>query len=470
MKRYGNIYPKLYTMDNLKLAHKRAKKDKSYYTEVKMIDNNEEFYLKQIQDMLKNKTYSVEQSDYKMFEKEDKGKIRQIFKLDYFPHRVIQHALLIQIEGILFKNLIDNTFSSLPTRGVHKAFKKLDYDLKQFEEKTTYCLQMDVKKFYPSINHKVNKKQYRRKFKDDDLLWLIDMLIDSLTLDDEGKIIDADKLNMVDDAIGIAIGALFSQWDGNFHLSELDHWLKEVKGARFYYRYCDDLIILSDSKEELHRLRKDIQDYLENVLKLTMKDNYKVFPVNKQGIDFVGYRHFRSYILLRKSTSKNLIRKMRDIQIKIDKGLHFTYSDYCSINSYKGWLEIADCYNLYNKWVKPMESYVEQYHKRAISNGYEGGIVMHKLSDFKEESDIMVGDSIKIGDAIGKDIEVYGYKIGVSKYDSDDTCLTIQLKLDGVDRVIFTGSNVLIDQCERYKSQMPFETVINKVGKYFIFA
>ena len=367
-------------MDNLKLAHKRAKKDKSYYTEVKMIDKNEEYYLEKIQDMLKNKTYNVSQADYKMFEKEDNGKVRQIFKLDYFPHRIIQHALLIQIEDILFRNLIENTFSSLPTRGIHKAFKRLDYDLRNFENETQYCLQMDVKKFYPSIDHEINKNQYRRKFKDDDLLWLIDMLIDSLCLDKDGQLVDIDEIvEVVEDSMGIAIGALFSQWDGNFNLSGMDHWIKEDLKVEFYYRYCDDLIILGNDKETLHKLRKEIEVYLNNNLKLQMKGNYKIFPVDVQGIDFVGYRHFRKYVLLRKTISKKLIRTMRSIQHKIDNGKEFTYSDYCSINGYKGWLKWCNGNNLYNKWIKSLEPYAEQYYNRVIKNKHQGGIVLEKV-------------------------------------------------------------------------------------------
>lgn len=319
IKRYGNIYKDVYDMDNLKVAHQRARKDKSYYKEVKMVDSNENHYLRKIQNMLKNKTYFVGEGDYTMFEKKDKNKIRQIYKLDYFPHRIIQHALLLQVEEVFLKNLISNTFSSIPNRGIHLAFQRLNSDLRNHKNETKYCLQVDIEKFYPSVNHEINKLQHRRKFKDDDLLWLIFMLIDSLGGD-----------------CGIAIGSLFSQWNGNFNLSELDHWLKETKRIRFYYRYCDDLIILCDNKKDLHIIRKDIQDYLHTNLKLKMKNNYKVFPVDEQGIDFVGYRHFRDYVLLRNTTKKSLIRKMRDISNKIDKGKPFLYADFCSINSYKG--------------------------------------------------------------------------------------------------------------------------------------
>lgn len=349
MKRHGHIYNKIYDMDNLRLAHRKAKKDKSFYKEVKMVDSNEEYYLQQIQDMLKNKTYSVTKYDYTMFTKNDKGKVREIHKLDYYPHRIIQWALMLQIQDILFNSFIRNTFASIPTRGIHDALNILDYDLRNHPSQTKYCLKIDIKKFYPSINREILKQQFRRKFKDKDLLWLIDMLIDSL---------EGDR--------GIAIGSLFSQWAGNFNLSQFDHWVKEYKRVKFYYRYMDDIVILHSDKKCLHELLTEIKKYLKSELDLEIKDNHQIFPVDIRGIDFVGYRHFRNYILLRKSTANNLKRKMRSITKKLHQGGKLTYSDYCSINSYKGWLEWCNGYNLHKKWIKPLEPYCEQYYREVI--------------------------------------------------------------------------------------------------------
>ena len=349
MKRRGFIFENIYTMKNLELAHERARKDKRFYKEVKMVDADPEKYLSAIQDMLKNKTYTVGPDDYTMFLKNDKGKVREIYKLNYFPHRIIQHALLIQIEDDLYKNYINNTFASIPTRGTHKASFALREDLEKYPDETVYCLQLDVKKFYPNVDHEILKRQFRRKFKDDNLFWLTDMLIDSMEK-------------------GIAIGSLFSQWAGNYNLSPFDHWMKEEKGVRFYYRYMDDIIILSDNKEELHELLKDIKIYFRDNLNLEVKGNYKVYPVDIQGIDFVGYRHFRYYVLLRKTIAKDLVRAMRDIQNKMDRGREFTYEDYCTINSYRGWVKWCNGHNLYVTWIKPLMTHHKKYYDEVIKN------------------------------------------------------------------------------------------------------
>lgn len=83
MKRYGNLYKQICSMDNLRKAHKNARKGKGWYEEVKMIDANLDFYLKELQEMLINHTYKT--SEYEKFTKRENGKEREIFKLPLFP-------------------------------------------------------------------------------------------------------------------------------------------------------------------------------------------------------------------------------------------------------------------------------------------------------------------------------------------------------------------------------------------------
>ena len=127
VKRYGDIYPKIYDIDNLRLAHRMAREDKSFYKEVQVVDDNEDYYLKQIQYMLKNKTYSLKSDDYTVFKKNDRGKIREIHKLDYFPHRIIQWALILQIQYILLPTFIDNSFSLI--RNIKRGMRRIKAEL-----------------------------------------------------------------------------------------------------------------------------------------------------------------------------------------------------------------------------------------------------------------------------------------------------------------------------------------------------
>lgn len=329
MKRIGNLYSKIYDIENLKLAHENAKKGKSFYKEVKMVDANKVFYLYKIQDMLINKKYTT--SQYEVFKKWDKVKEREIYKLPYYPDRIVQWAIMQVIEPILVKKLTSDTFSSIKGRGIHQGMQKLKKALKD-KENTLYCLKFDIHHYYPSINHERLKEKYRRIFKDKALLWLIDEIIDSVEMSD---------------GTGIPIGNYLSQWSANIFLSSFDHWIKEKKKCRYAFRYMDDVCILSSSKKELHDLLKEIKLYLNNE-KLELKRNYQIFPVDVRGIDFLGYRIFRNFTLLRKSTCKNFKRKM----LKIKKKNYISKSDECSIQSYKGWLIWCNSYRLQQKYLK----------------------------------------------------------------------------------------------------------------------
>lgn len=228
-------------------------------------------------------------------------------------------------------------------------------------------MELDVRKYYPSINHDILKAKFRRLFKDAELLWLLDEIIDSICT---AKIEDMRDIWLLDEDVdsetGIPIGNYLSQYCGNFYLSSFDHWLKEVKRVKYEFRYMDDIVIFGSSKEELHTLRKEIAEYFRSELKLTIKGNWQVFPSYVRGVDFVGYRMFLNYTLLRKSSCTNLKKKMVAIREKTASGQMMNYSEWCSVNSYKGWLKHCDSYRLQQKYLIPIQSDVDRYYTEVI--------------------------------------------------------------------------------------------------------
>lgn len=376
VKRYGNLYEKICSMENLELAYKNAKKGKGWYSEVQQIAKRPYYYLAALQWMLKNHKYHT--SEYGMFMKRDGKKEREIYKLPFFPDRIAQWAVLQVIEPQLLAYFTDDTYSAIPNKGIHAAFKKLRKAADEHPEEMTYCLKIDCKKFYPSIDHDILKQKYRRKYKDPELLALIDEIIDSISTcpateenidfyTAQGKEIRIvsydDPEKQFIEGIGIPIGNYFSQYDGNFYLAQFDHWIKEVKHIKHYYRYMDDMCIFAKTKGELHQLLQEINEYFRINLKLRVKGNYQIFPSFVRGIDFVGYRVFLNYTLLRKSTCREFERKMTAIRKKVESGHEMNYSEWCSINSYKGWLKHCDSYRLAEKYIVPIQPYADRYYK-----------------------------------------------------------------------------------------------------------
>ena len=327
MKRYGYLYEKIYNYDNIQYALQNAQKGKKHYKEVNKINMNQEFYIRQIQKMLYYKTYKT--AKYKKIIKHaDNGKIREIYKLPYYPDRIVHHCIMQIIEPIWFKSLIRDTYAAIKNRGIHDGVRRIKKALRD-KENTIYCLKMDIKKFYFSINNQILKRIIRKKIKDPDLIWLLDEIIDS--------------------ADGIPIGNYLSQYFGNLYLSEYDHWIKEELKMKYYFRYCDDIVILHKDKNILHEIRKESNDYFKYKLKLEINNNWQVFPVDKRGIDFLGYRFFHNYILLRKSISQKFKNKIKYIKknweiLKPSKVIN-------RIMSYWGWLKYANCKNLVNTYI-----------------------------------------------------------------------------------------------------------------------
>nr|WP_314465557.1 RNA-directed DNA polymerase [uncultured Clostridium sp.] len=401
MKGTGDLFSKICDMDNLKKAHRNAKKGKGWYQEVKQVEKNLDKALEKLQSSLMEHTYKT--SDYEIFTKQEGKKEREIYKLPYYPDRICQWAILQVIEPYLLKTMTTDTYSAIPKRGIQpiidqlrgyeKVVKKDDKVSKKWipsilisdPENTAYCLKLDVRKYYPTIVHDVLKKRYRELFKDEDLIWLMDEIIDSIStcpateenievLEQFGVLVnitvDSDSREFID-GVGIPIGNYVSQYDGNFNLSPLDHWIKEVKGVKYYFRYMDDMVIFGSSKEELHKLKKEIDEFMADNLKQVLKHNWQVFPSKVRGIDFVGYRFFGEYTLLRKSTCKRLKKRMLSISYKRENNMSPTFSEWCSFNSYVGWLKQCDGYRLYQKYVAPNVEYMHNYYLKEVKGNAE---------------------------------------------------------------------------------------------------
>lgn len=366
MKRYGNIYEKICDIENLEMAHMMAKKDKSYYREVKMVDKEPLLYLTRIQRMLQDKTYHIMPNDYSYQIINDKGKERELMKLPYYPHRIIQWAIMLQIEGIFLKTFVPHTCASIPDRGIKGVYNYITKWVNNDKENTKYVLQMDVKKFYPSIDHEILKQLLRKKFKDPDLLWLLDLIIDSYP-----------------GIKGVPIGSFLSQYLANYYLAYMDHYIEEELNAKYMIRYMDDILVFADNKAFLHNVRIRVETYLNCQLKLKLKDNWQVYPVDKRGVSFVGYRYFRGYVLLKKKSLNSIKRVCRRVMEKQKRGKRISYRDFSSLNSYAGWAYWSNDYRFFEKWIKPVRFSLYRYYDEVICRYKPMYMVIHKETVYR---------------------------------------------------------------------------------------
>ena len=327
MKRIGYIYEKVYKVENIKLAIMKASLGKRERKYVKKILKNIDHYAKELSVMLKEKKYEPSPYTIKTIIDGSSGKERTIYKPKFYPDQCIHWALMLQLQPIFMKGMYGYTCGSVPNRGTSLGQKKIRQWLDNDYKGTKYCLKLDVKKFYPSINNEVLKGKFRHIIKDKDCLWLIDQIIDSND--------------------GLPIGNYTSQWFSNFFLQDLDHLIKEKLGVKYYIRYVDDLVMLGSNKRKLHKVRLAIAEYLKTI-DLQLKDNWQVFKVSKRPIDFLGFKFYYGKTILRKKTALRIRRRIN----KISKKQELNYKDACAVISYWGWIKRSNSYNLYNKYVK----------------------------------------------------------------------------------------------------------------------
>lgn len=333
-------------MENLIIAHQRSRRGKSHYTAVQNVNSDPEKYLTKIQDSLLDKTYRT--SPYKIKQVFEPKK-RVIYKLPYVPDRIVHHAVMNVLQPLWDKMFIDDVYSAIPGRGLHAGILRLRQFLKNKED-TQYCLKFDISQFYPSVDHDILIGLINHRIKCKDTLWLLEEIIRS----------PGGNKN-------IPIGNYLSQYFAQIYLDPLDRWLKEEKKARYYIRYGDDGVVLHSNRQFLKDLLVELSGYMKDELELTINPKSRVLPVDAAGIDFLGYRTYRTHTLLRKRSANHLKKKIKHIEMHHES--MDPQSIVSSVMSYLGWIQFCNGHNLGRKYVTGNEKIIRIMNQSADKLG-----------------------------------------------------------------------------------------------------
>lgn len=323
MKRHGNLWDQITTIENIELAYKKAKKRKVWRRTIKEFEKEKGIKFLELQEMLVNHTYKTSPYREKIIYEPKK---RKIYILPFYPDRIAQHAVMNIVAPIWNGMFIEDSYSCREDKGPHAGSTKA----MQFVRRNRFCLQCDVSKFYPSIHHATLLKIIERKIKDKNVLNFFEELIRSMP----GE-------------TNVPIGNYTSQWLGNLYMNELDQYLKHEHHVRDYIRYCDDFLLFSNNKAQLREWGDAAEDFVNNTLH--MKLSKKSLFHTGQGVDFLGYRHFPSgKILVRKSTAKRQKQNAKEIPYKLAHEIITKEKALSKIGGITGWLKWANSYNLSN--------------------------------------------------------------------------------------------------------------------------
>ena len=350
MKRIGNLYDKIISVENLRLADEKARRGKHRTYGVRHHDRTREENIMALHEALLTKTYKTSQYDvFKVYEPKE----RLIYRLPYDPDRIVHHAIMNVLEPIWVSVFTHNTFSCVKKRGIDGCARSVERHIRKYAGRPLYILKIDLTKFYPLMPHATIKRAVRWKIKDKNLLWLLDEIIDSVNGTPHpvypGEVCNGESL---------PIGNYLSQYLANLVLAPFMHEANEVWKVDVD-EYADDITFYGDSAQELHNLfRNKVRPFLEDRLGLRVKGNWQVFPLarNRQdkhgrALDFVGYKFYREQKLIRKSIKQNFCRTVAKLNKRNPAPSIADYKQ--RVASWLGWAQHSNSKHLLKTIIKP---------------------------------------------------------------------------------------------------------------------
>ena len=246
--------------------------------------------LRRLADELADDSYRV--SPYRHFQVHE-PKTRDIFA-PAFRDRIVQHAIYAIINPIFDRGFIHDSYGCRVGKGTHRASLQAQHYLRG-SRKNSFTLQLDVKKYYYSIDRRILRGLIEHKIRD---TRFVDLMM---------------RFAETEDDVGLPIGNLLSQLFALVYLDAFDQYVKRELKIKRYVRYVDDSILFDLDREQAHQLKADIEDWLGTRLRLVLS-KYTIAPTHR-GVNFVGFRTWCRYRIVRKRSlhhfSKSL--KRRDV-------------------------------------------------------------------------------------------------------------------------------------------------------------
>lgn len=366
MKSYNHLYEKFISDDNIRAAIgtalKGKKLTKSCYigrtkTTVADIKNHPDKYIGDIRDYAEH----FRNRRHRPVEIYDGiSRKRRTIIVPTIEEQIVHHMAVNVVKPFMLREMYEHSYGSIPKRGMTGGAKTIKRWIRRGDHDVDYCLKMDVRHFFETIDHSIIKQMLTNKIHDKQMLTVLHTIIDAT-------------------GSGLPLGFYTSQWLANYYLTGLDHYIVEELRPAHYIRYMDDMVCFDSDKQKLHEIRKKIAEYLENKLMLTMKDDWQVFRFHASDgggrfLDFMGYRFYRNRTTMRKSIMLKMCRKARRIWRKAKPSIY----ECKQVLSYIGWLKHTDTYNVYLERVQPLICIRQikrriSIHDRRLRNDLENG-------------------------------------------------------------------------------------------------
>ncbi|MBU1952532.1 reverse transcriptase/maturase family protein [Patescibacteria group bacterium] len=293
MKRqFVHNYYDIICLDNLFLAWQEFVKDKKNKVDVQKYSRFLSDNIILLHDSLANFAYL--HSGYEHFKISD-PKPRDIHKASV-RDRLLHHAIYRQLYPFFDRTFIADSYSCRNSKGTHKAinrFKSMAQKVSKNNTKTCWVLKCDIRKFFANIDHDILKCILAKYIPDQNIIWLLNRVIDSFE-------VAPNK--------GLPLGNLTSQLFVNIYMNEFDQFVKHNLKQKYYIRYADDFVFMSDNKQELINITPKVKDYLGKKLTLEIHPHKISLSTLASGVDYLGYINFPKHRILRTKTKRRILR------------------------------------------------------------------------------------------------------------------------------------------------------------------
>lgn len=287
LKRYGNLYSDVITLDALRQGFYDARRSKSHNYACWQFELSLGTELLKLHKELTEGTYKPRPyMRFKVYEPKER-----IIYAPAFRDCVVQHAIYSKVQPVFDRTFIHTSFACRVGKGTHAAADYAQEALIRSED-GTYTLQLDIRKFFYRIDRQILRFLIERKIKDPQL---VDLMM---------------QFAEYEEPIGIPIGNLLSQLYALIYLNPIDHYIvRQLRPSAGYCRYVDDFILFGITRGDALLFRDLIIGFLDENLNLELSRS--TIATVSRGVNFVGYRTYRRARFIRKHSLYKARKAMR---------------------------------------------------------------------------------------------------------------------------------------------------------------
>ena len=396
MRRIGNLYDNMISYRNIVFVYNRIRSKCHNKNKIMYFDRYKNCYLIDILERLKSGNYRF--SRYNIFLIHEK-KYRIIMSENIFD-KIVNQMISYYILLPSMKCLIDSNIATRRNKGSGYGYELFDSYVKSIGNREIYVLRIDISKYFYNIDHDILFSMLEKRIKDKKALFILKKIISltdydyvnksisylinreikrvnslNISVNEKNKLIDELKsIPLYNNGKGLSIGCLSNQLMAVFYLNDLDHYIKEVLGCKYYIRYMDDIYILSGDYNYLKWCFGSIIDELRGI-KLDVNKKSGIYRL-KEGVSFLGYTYINGFIRYDSNTIRRINRKIKYLYdndfdlffrsissykgyfIRCNTSLFFSrYNDLCMNSRYDKYLVIKKRYSNYLVFIKYRNRY-----------------------------------------------------------------------------------------------------------------